>query len=106
MVSSMILSLVRRIGVFQTAPSGDPEVEDPVERFCLWVPIVFTVAVLRWVTKRISKRIKKCKWPWKIFCWIVAIIVIVILVLVLVIVTIVWWVYICGRELEELGREE
>lgn len=106
------LRLLRRLGVFQrvsTGPddvgggpsTGTPEPEDPIERFCLWVPIVITVAILRWVTKKISKRIKKCKGFWKIFCWIVAIIIIIILVAVLVIVTLVWWIYVCGRDVTE-----
>lgn len=106
-------SLVNRLGMFRTAPTdpgddvGGPPVEpgDPEEstrQFCLWVPILVSVAILRWVTKRLNKWIKKCKGWLKIFCWIVTIIVIIIVVAVLVIVTLVWWVYVCG---EEASRE-
>lgn len=112
MVSIPILGIVRRLSVFQRSPTGGDDVGpsvDPtapaesIERFCLWVPIIVTVAILRWVTKRISRWVKKCKGWWKIFCWIVAIVVIIIVVAVLIIVTLVWWVYVCGREVS--GRK-
>lgn len=77
---------------------------DP-EGFCLWVPILVSVWVLRRVTERISTWAKRCKGFLKLFCWIAAIVVIVIVFFVLVLITVLWWVYVCGEDVFGGGGE-